>query len=420
MKNIAVIILAAGRGTRMKSDMPKVLHEVHGRPMLYFVLEAVKKALPSSKKIIVIGHKARDVKNASPSFKTITQGRLLGSGDAVKKTEKYLSKFKGDIVVIYGDMPLTDSRTIKKLFEIHKKDRASLTILTAELNDPSGYGRVLRNDAGDIIKITEETDLEALDKEIKEINVGLYCFDKKDLFGALRKLKKNSKKKEYYLTDAIEVLSEGNKKISYLSTEGTKEVLGINSKSDLARANKMMKEKVLKRFMREGITIIDTDSVFIDKDAKIGRDTIIYPNTIIEKNVKIGKNCRIGPFARIRENTAIADNAEIGNFVELVRTRVSSGAKIKHMTYLGDAVVGKNVNIGAGTITANFDGKNKNKTVIGDGAFIGVGAIFIAPVKIGRGALVGAGSVVTRGKNVPPRKTVVGVPARILKKRRMK
>ena len=411
---MAAVILAAGRGTRMNSDVPKALQPLHSRPMLRFVTEVLKRC-GVKKQILILGYKAKDIKKIFKGHDYVMQKKLLGSGDAVKRTKGLLARFRGDILVLYGDTPFITAETIRRLVSKHKKEKASSTVLTASVDDPSGYGRILKDETGFLSAIIEDKDALGYEKAIKEINVGCYCFNKKDLFLCLDKLKINAKKREFYLTDVIKMMKGKDKKVISLTCKDNVQAFGVDSKADLARANNIMKKRILELLMSNGVSIVDVDTTFIDKDAKIGKDTVIKPHTIIEKNVTIGKNCEIGPFARIRQGTRLADNVAVGNFVELVRTKVSRGSKIKHMTYLGDAEVGKNVNIGAGTITANYDGKRKNKTVIADGAFIGVGAILIAPVKIGKGALVGAGSVVTRKKNVPPHKTVAGVPARLLK-----
>ncbi len=417
MKNIAAVILAAGRGTRMKSNTPKVLHEVQSRPLLSFILEALD-AAGVGKKILVLGYKDKNVKSAFPGVETVIQDKLFGSGDAVKCAKNLLSSFKGDILVLYGDTPFVRASTIKKLIEKHKSEKASCTLLSSVMPEPAGYGRILRDADENIIKIIEDTDASIYEKIINEINVGCYCFNREHLFSSLDRLKMNAKKKEYYLTDIVGALRKSGRKVVSVLSKDPAEALGINSKLDLARANDIARKRALELLMLKGVTVVDPGSTFVDKDAKIGRDTVIHPHTIIEGSVTIGKNCRIGPFARIRKNTLIDNNVEIGNFVELVRTKVSSGTKIKHMTYLGDAELGKNVNVGAGTITANYDGKNKNKTIIEDGSFIGVGSIFVAPVRVGRGAVVGAGSVVTKGKDVPAGKTVAGIPAKILNRGR--
>jgi bifunctional UDP-N-acetylglucosamine pyrophosphorylase/glucosamine-1-phosphate N-acetyltransferase len=415
MKDIKAVILAAGRGTRMKSEIPKVLCKLHSKPLLSFVIEALEGA-GVKEKILVVGYKDKTVKDTFPGLEAVTQTKLIGSGDAVKRTRPLLSKFKGDIMVLYGDAPFIRKETIKKLIEKHAKEKASCTLLSAKITDPSGYGRISRDHNGNVVRIVEERDTSIYEKVIEEINVGVYCFNKEDLFSSLDRLKINAKKQEYYLTDVIAILKKSNKKITSVPCKNPLEALGINSKLDLARANTIVRKNVLELLMLKGVTIVDEESTFVNMNAKIGKDTVIHPHTIIEEGVTIGKNCEIGPFARIRKGTTIDEGVEVGNFTELVRTKVSSGTKIKHMTYLGDAEIGKNVNIGAGTITANYDGKSKNKTIIEDGSFVGVGSIFIAPVRVGCGAVVGAGSVVTKGKNIPAGKTVVGAPARILKK----
>ena len=417
MKKIKAIILAAGLGTRMKSETAKVLHKVHGRPILSFILSAIADA-GIKDKTVVVGAKDISVKKAFPDIDTINQKRPLGSGDALKEAKKSFIKSSENILVLCGDTPLISSDTIKKLVKKHASEKLSCTLLTVRMQDPTGYGRIVRDERGEVAKIVEEKDLSVYEEAIDEINVGAYCFNTEDLSYYIDKIKMNSKKKEFYLTDIVDILRAGGKRIASVMCESQEEALGINSKKDLALANSIIKYRVLNTFMSEGVTVVDPESTHIDMESEIGEDTIIYPSTIIEKNVKIGKSCSIGPFARLREGTVLKDNVEVGNFVELVRTKISSGTKIKHLTYLGDTEVGKNVNIGAGVITANYDGKNKNKTFIDDNAFIGVRSVLIAPVKVGRGAIVGAGSVVTKNKHVPAGKTVVGIPAKVLQKKK--
>lgn len=417
MKDIVAIILAAGRGTRMKSATPKVLHELLGKPMISHMLEALRKA-GIGDIITVTGPGGPSLKKALKNTKIITQKKLLGSGDAVSSAKKILNDYSGAILVLYGDTPLIRHETIKNIIAHHKDTGAAATILTTELKDPRGYGRIVRRDGGKIIKIAEEQEASLYEEVIKEVNVGVYCFKARDLFSALLEVKPENRKKEYYLTDTIGILHKRGNLIESLITRNVDETIGVNTRIDLEAASRLLKERILKEVMSGGVTIEDAASTVIYPDVKIGPDTVIHPHTIIESNVRIGKNSSIGPFARIRPGVDIGDGVEIGNFVELVRTRVGDDTKIKHHTYMGDAMVGKGVNVGAGTITANFDGKGKFRTVIDDGAFIGVGAILIAPVRIGEKAIVGAGCVVPKNHDVPKGATVVGVPARILKTKR--
>jgi len=418
MKNMTAIILAAGRGTRMRSRTPKVLHKILGRSILSYVLDSVVSSGVSDV-ITVVGHGRQEIEAAldGEGVKVVLQKKLLGSGDAVNSARKAVKKGVTDVLVACGDAPLVRAETFKRLMSKHRESGASATVLTAIMKDPASYGRIVR-DGGKIIRIVEKKDATPREEAIREINVGAYCFKVKDLFSALSEIGPDNAKKEYYLTDVIEILKKRSLTVESVSAEDESEAIGINTPNDLARASGVIKDSVLSGLMSDGVTIQDPATTTIYPGVKIGQDTTIYPNTMIESDVVIGKKCSVGPFARLRPGTRLADGAEVGNFVELVRTTVGENTKVKHHTYLGDAVVGKNVNIGAGTITANFDGRKKNKTVIGNGAFIGVGAILIAPVRIGDKATVGAGCVVPKGRNVPSGETVVGVPARTLSKGR--
>ncbi|MFC1631642.1 bifunctional N-acetylglucosamine-1-phosphate uridyltransferase/glucosamine-1-phosphate acetyltransferase [Candidatus Omnitrophota bacterium] len=418
MKNLAAVILAAGEGTRMKSAQPKVLHKVCGKPMLRYMLELIAE-LNINRSIVVVGHRADKIRTAlrNHRIQSVQQAKLLGSADAVWQTRKAFSGFNGDLLVVYGDTPLISRQSLKQLIRTHQANRAACTVLTAVASDPTGFGRILRDRDNKIVKIIEEQDADIYERAIGEINVGAYCFKAKNLFSALKEIKPNNAKKEYYLTDVIEVLSAQKAKIKNVYTQNEQEGLGVNSRADLSRANAVINSRKIDGLSAQGVTILDPETTFLHGDVQIGQDTIIYPHTVIEGRVRIGKSCRIGPFARLRDATVLGQGVQIGNFVEIARSKIGQQSKIKHHSYIGDALVGKKVNIGAGAITANYDGKNKNQTVIADGAFVGVGAILIAPVKIGKGAVVGAGSVVTKNKNVPAGATVVGAPARILKKR---
>ena len=417
MTKTIAIILAAGRGTRMKSDTPKVLHGILGKPMISYVISAVSRAAVRDI-VVVAGFGSDKVKDFfyGTRVKTVVQKRLLGSADAVGAAKKEIKGYS-DVLVVYGDTPLITEDTLKLLIEKHKSSGASLTLLTAVLKDPAGYGRIIRDAGGRITKIAEDSEMREYKKEVREINVGTCVFTCGALLNALKDIGCDNSKREYYLTDAVKILSARGKRVESMAMENLDEMIGINSRIELAQATSVMKNRIMEKLMASGVTVQDPATTTIYPDVKIGKDTVIYPNTIIESDVRIGSNCHIGPFARLRGGTRIGDKAEIGNFVELVRTKVAPAAKIKHHTYLGDTKVGRRVNIGAGTITANYDGKKKNKTFIGDSSFIGVGAILIAPVRIGKKALVGAGAVILRETIVRDGATVVGVPAKILRRR---
>ncbi|MBN1405634.1 MAG: NTP transferase domain-containing protein [Candidatus Omnitrophica bacterium] len=413
---INCIILAAGMGTRMNTEIPKALHKIGSKTLISRLIDTVRET--GIKDIsVVVGYNAEKVKEHLKAYgvKTVKQKRLLGSADAVMTAREYFENSEGDIMVLYTDTPLLSKETLNGLINTHKEYDASCTLLTTDFKDPAGYGRIVRDNLGSVIQIVEETDANEIEKAITEVNIGAYCFKKSELLDALKNIKKNEKKNEFYLTDVIKYFRDKKLKIAGYNKCLEKEAIGINSREDLSAAAKVIRMKKIKELMKNGVTFIDPDTAYIDEGVKIGKDSIIYPSVIIEGDVVIGNNCRIGPFARIRGKSLIKAGAAIGNFVEIVRSKIGLNTRVKHHTYLGDAIVGDNVNIGAGVITANYDGKNKNKTVIKDRAFIGVGAVLIAPVKIGKHALVGAGSVVTKNKNVPDKTIVIGAPARIFK-----
>lgn len=401
----------------MKSEKPKVLHKILGKPIIRYVLDSVKEAGVRDA-VLVAGYGNALLKDEIDDAKIVVQKELLGSGDAVNTAKKLLEGFSGDVLVVCGDTPLIRAETIKGLLNKHKLSGASVTILTAKLSDPTGYGRIARGESGAVTGIVEQINASLYEEVIDEINVGTYCFKAEELFEALEAVKPDIKKKEFFLTDTIGILKNKGKLVESYLTEDPDEAIGVNTRMDLAYSTTVLKNRVAQELMALGVTIEDPSSTVIYPGAKIGKDTIIHSNTVIESDVEIGENCHIGPFARIRPKVYIGDNVEVGNFVELNRSTIGSDSKVKHHTYLGDATLGKKVNIGAGTITANYDGKNKNKTIIGDGAFIGVGAILIAPLKIGAMSMVGAGSVVPKNHDVPKGEIVVGVPARIYKKRK--
>ena len=418
MKDMVAVILAAGKSTRMHSSFSKVLHKIYGKSMLEYVLDDIR-SIGISRGLIIINNQNGIGKkiHLPKGFHFVFQKKLLGTGHALKQAEKALGSFNGDIFVFYGDTPLVTEETLNKLIDKHKISNAACTLLTTRMKNPSGYGRIVRDDKNDIVKIVEEADASLYEKMIEEINVGVYCFKAKEVFRVLTHLRPKGPKKEYYLTDAIELLSKRRAKIDSIHAEDVNEAIGVNSRLDLAKAQNLAKNRILTRLMQEGVGIIDPSTTHIYNDVKIDQDTVIYPFTVIESNVRIGKRCRIGPFSRIRPDTVIEDEVEISNFVEIVRCKIGSGTVIKHHCYLGDAEIGRNVNIGAGTITANYDGKNRHQTKIQNKASIGSGTILVAPVSIGKGAVTGAGSVVLKNTKVPTGGVLVGVPARVMSAR---
>lgn len=415
MAQTRVIILAAGKGTRMKSETPKVLHAVCGTPMINYVCDAARAV--SSLIYVVLGHQSDLVKaHLGNRAVCVRQKKLLGTADAIRSVRPQIRNFQGDVIILCGDAPLLAKETLKRLVVQHKKTNASCTFLTACLDDASGYGRVIRDEDTNPVAIREEKDASVEEKGINEINSGIYCFKAKDLFGGLTKVTLNQKKKEFYLTDIIEILAKQKKKIEAIVLDKSIEGLGINTRKDLALANFVMRQRILEKHMLSGVTIVDPQTTYIDNDVVIGQDTVIRPCTVIEKNVVIGKRCIIGPFCHLRPKARIKNDAEVGNFTEVSRSTIGEKSLMKHFSFLGDATVGKNANIGAGVVTANYDGKNKNKTVIGNKAFIGSDSILVAPVSIGEKAVTGAGCVVTKGKRVPKGQVIVGVPGKILKR----
>lgn len=414
MKRTSAVVLAAGKGTRMKTETPKVLHEVGGRPMLERVISSLENA-GIEDIIVVVGYKAGMIeKKFASRARFVKQKELLGSGDALRSALPLIDGDKGTVIVTCGDAPLIRPETFSGLVSLKDDRQADCVLLTSRVSDPFGYGRIIRGEEGDPERIIEEKDAEGAQKEIDEINAGTYCFSLAPLKEYIDTIELNPLKKEYYLTDIIAIFSEKGKKIT-AETCAEEEIVGINTRKDIAAVNNVIKDRKLRELMESGVTIVDPGTTYIDESAGVGRDTVIYPCTVIEKDVEVGENCRIGPFARLRPGTVLDEGVEIGNYVELCRSRIGSGTKVKHHTYLGDTVVGKDANIGAGTITANYDGKRKHRTEIADRAFIGIGVSLVAPIKIGEAAKVGAGSVVTRNKDVPPGVTVAGVPAKPLK-----
>ncbi|MEJ2744631.1 MAG: NTP transferase domain-containing protein [bacterium] len=411
MNKLACVILAAGEGTRMKSSYAKVAHLLAGKPLIRYVVEAAK-SLDPERVVVIVGHDAERVKKAAgDGVEFVEQREQNGTGHAVMQTKACFTDWEGDILVLSGDVPLITAETLRRLVDAHGNGAAACTLLTALLKDPSGYGRIIRRASGKLLKIVEEEDASLFEKAVEEINAGIYIFNADSLFKAVEGLSPENRQQEFYLTDVVGILVGDGMQVEAAQADDAGEVLGINDRDELARAEKILQRKIQKTHMLNGVTIVDPANTYIEATVRIGRDTIIYPFTVIEGEVRIGADCRIGPFSHIRGVSRLEDGAEIGNFVEVKTSLIGGGTKAKHLSYLGDAEIGKDANIGAGTITANYDGKAKHKTVIDDRAFIGSGTTLVAPVKVGKGAITGAGSVVLKGRDVPDGSVVMGIPA---------
>lgn len=423
-----VIILAAGQGTRMKSKLYKVLHPVCGKPMVKHVIDTVS-AVGADQIVTVIGHGAELVKkHLEGRTDFVLQQEQLGTAHAVSQAKGLLKDKKGTTLVVCGDTPLLKAETLEKLLLHHEAEKAAMTVLTAHMEDPTGYGRVVRNEKGYVERIVEHKDASDEERKIKEINTGTYCFDNELLFSALEKVSNDNAQGEYYLPDVFEILRKEGHIVTAYSTDDFSETIGVNDRVALARAEKIMQKRILEFHMKNGVTIINPDNTYIETDVKIGQDTIIYPGTMIKGKTEIGadcvigpnsevENCRIGdgttirhstafdsvigshtqigPFAHIRPASDIHDHVRIGNFVEIKKSVIGNKSKVSHLSYIGDADIGSDVNVGCGSITVNYDGVNKFKTVIEDGAFIGCNSNLVAPVTVGEGAFIAAGSTIT-------------------------
>ena len=432
MTNRYAVVLAAGQGTRMKSKLYKVLHPVLGRPMVQHVVQQLK-PVHLNKIVTFVGFGAEKVKETLEGESEFAlQEEQLGTGHAVMQAEPLLKGKKGTTIVVCGDTPLITSTTFEALITFHEKEGAGATILTAQTDDPTGYGRVIRNGQGEVERIVEHKDASEDELLVQEINTGTYCFDNEALFAALEEVSNDNAQGEYYLPDVIEILRNKGKKVSAYMTPDFEETLGVNDRVALAKAEKIMKRRINEGHLRNGVSIIDPDHTYIEPDVIIEADAVIHPGTILKgstvikanaeigpnseiencligensvvqhsvaRNSKIGQRVNIGPFAHIRPDSAIGNDTKIGNFVEIKKTVMGNGSKASHLTYLGDANIGENVNVGCGTITVNYDGYKKYTTTIEDDAFIGCNSNLIAPVTIGKGSYVAAGSTIT--KDVP-------------------
>lgn len=444
---ITAILLAAGQGTRMKSSLPKVLHPIAGKPMIWHALQAIRHST-TEKPVVVVGYGAEEVTQyLDDSAQTVLQEPQLGTGHAVMQAEALLKGKTDLIVVCYSDMPLLRSETLQELVETQKRNKGPISMLTVMADDPRGFGRILRKTDGSVNAIVEEYVATAEQLQIKEMNVGGYCFDANWLWDALHRIPKNPRKGEYYLTDVVELASEAGLPVQATVMDDLEEIIGINTRVHLSEVEAAMRRRINHGHMLNGVTLMDPASTYIDVDVKIGADTVLMPdthlygkieigegnligpNTII-RDSKIGNRCKIlasvlegalleddvdmGPFAHLRKGAHLGNHVHMGNFGEVKDSHLAEGVKMGHFSYIGNAQVGADTNIGAGTITCNYDGEKKHATEIGEDVFIGSDTMLVAPLKIGSGARTGAGSVVT--KNVAEDTLVVGMPARAIKK----
>ena len=430
MSDIHVVVLAAGQGTRMKSQLPKVLHPVGGVAMVERVLDVAATLAPTSTSLVV-GHRAELVREAlqhRPWLGFALQEPQLGTAHALQQTESLLQGKTGTVVLLSGDVPMLTSKTLRTLLEHHRSSGSAATVLTALVERPYGYGRIVRHE-GRLLRIVEERDASPAERQIREINSGIYAFELAHLFDALRGIASQNAQGEFYLTDLIGIYRGENRVVETVTVDDIREIKGINSRSELAEVNRIVRQTKNEELMAAGVTLVDPATTFISPAVEVGADTVIHPGVVLEGHTTVGSACEIqahvrivdstigdrvainsfsllvgatvasgaaiGPFAHLRPETSVGASARVGNFVELKKTTLGPGAKVNHLSYLGDATVGANVNIGAGTITCNYDGTNKHATVIEDGAFIGSDSQLVAPVRVGKGAFVAAGSSIT-------------------------
>ncbi|MBW3589213.1 MAG: bifunctional UDP-N-acetylglucosamine diphosphorylase/glucosamine-1-phosphate N-acetyltransferase GlmU [Actinobacteria bacterium] len=455
LNDTVAIVLAAGLGKRLKSNLPKALHRANGRPLLHHVLRALQEVAEVGRVIVVVG-KGKDevIDYVDRHFEGVTfveQPEQLGTGDAVKRTQQELADHEGTILVLPGDGPLIKAATIERLLHEHEKTEADVSLLTANLDNPRGYGRILRTEQGNFDRIVEEADAGPAEQAINEVSSGIFCFRAQGLFAALEKVTTDNAQGEYYLPDAALVIrAEGGKMYTVTADDGN-EIRGVNDRSELADVSRQLRLEYLEKLASNGVTIEDPLTTYIDEGVEVGPDTVIRPLTFIEGSSRIGSGCQIGPntriadsivddraevtfsvireshigaeatvgpFASLRPGTRLGPRAKAGTFVEIKGSIIGEGSKVPHQSYVGDAEIGKDVNLGAGTITGNYDNetKIKSKTVIEDGAFTGSNTTLVAPVTVAKDAGTGAGSVVT--KDVDPEDIVAGVPARKMRKRK--
>lgn len=445
--------MAAGLGTRMKSNRAKVLHELAGRPLIAHVVRTAASLNPQ-RIYVVVGHQAKEVEAAALAeagelAAAVMQAQQRGTGDAVESARAQLENSDSLLLVLSGDVPLIKAETLQKLIEHHRAAAAACTILAVRLENPTGYGRIVRDEQSRFLRIVEQKDATEEERQVREINSGIYCFETADLYAALRRIEPKNQQGEYYLTDVAEIMLASGRKVEVYIHNDAREVSGINTRAELAEFENLVRRSAIRRLMIDGgVTFIDPSHAYISPDAQIGRDTVIHPDVVIEGTSVIGEgcvirsgarisdsrigdnvvikdhslivdsevaaNCSVGPFAHLRMNATLEEKATVGNFVEVKKSRLKRGTKAMHLSYLGDATIGERTNIGAGTVTCNYDGVRKHETIIEDDVKIGSDTMLVAPVRVGSGSMTGAGSVVT--KDVPPDSLVAGVPAEVKKK----
>ena len=413
-----VVVLAAGQGKRMHSALPKVLHPICGRPMIGWVLETALE-LDAERVIVVVGHAREEVEAAvraefpDAPISFVVQAEQLGTGHAVECAAEELEGFDGPVIVLCGDTPLLRSGGLKGLLDV-RESSGDVSMLSAYVPAPTGYGRIVRGEEDDFERIVEERDATEDERRISEINLGVYAFGAGDLMSYLGRVESQNAQGERYLTDVLGMYAADGREVEIVELEDAEEAAGVNSLSDLAEVRWGVQLRVLEGHLNNGVHIEDPATTYIDHGAQIGAGTVIFPCTVIRAGVRVGAGCEVGPFTHLRVGTVLKDGAQVGNFTECKKSTIGEGSKAKHLSYLGDTVIGKGANIGAGTIFANYDGVAKHKTVVGDGAFVGSGTTVVAPNEIGAGATTGAGAVVTRSARVGDGEVWVGVPARQL------
>jgi len=393
--DVMAIVMAAGKGTRMKSKKSKLVQKIYGK-------EVVKRAVENAKKagiedvVAIVGYMKEEVMAVlGENVKYAYQDQMLGTGHAVMQATNYLEGKKGKVLVLNGDVPILRPETLNRLLDKSIENKESATLLTAIYDNPTGYGRIIRDEGGNVKAIVEEKDTDLEQKQINEINAGIYCFDIEELLSALKELTPNNAQGEYYLTDVIKIMNDKGLKTGAVIVEDNTEILGINDRVQLEMLTKVLQIRINTQHMKNGVTIEDINNTYIYDDVEIGMDTVIHPNTTIKSNVRIGEDCEIGPNAYIREGCILADKVKIGSFVEIKKAIIGKGSKVPHLSYMGDCEIGEGCNIGCGTITCNYDGFHKSKTIIGNKSFIGSNTNLVAPVTLGDNTFVAAGSTIT-------------------------